>query len=136
MVRVNWHCERVRNSQRRRNRDMMIIGCDLHTRFQQIALLDTETGEVEEKRLEHERGEAKGFYEGLREPALVGIETTGYTRWFREMLEELGHELVVGEAAKIRALKTRQQHHDRGDAQHILNLLVRGDFPKVWLPPA
>jgi transposase len=115
---------------------MIIIGCDFHSRMQVIARLDTETGEVVEKELEHESGEAKAFYEGLKEPALVGIETTGYTRWFAEMLEELGHELVVGEAGKIRAMKTRKQHHDRGDVQHILSLLVRGDFPKIWLPPA
>jgi len=115
---------------------MIIIGCDLHSRMQVIAMLDTETGEVVERELEHESGEARAFYEGLKEPALVGIETTGYTRWFAELLSELGHELVVGEAGKIRALKTRKQHYDRGDAEHILNLLVRGDFPKVWLPPA
>ncbi len=115
---------------------MIIIGCDFHTRFEQIAMLDTETGEVVERRLEHENGEAKRFYEGLKEPALVGIESTGYTIWFAEMLAELGHELVVGEAGKIRAKETRKQKHDRRDAQLILDLLVRGDFPKVWLPPA
>ncbi len=113
---------------------MMIIGCDLHTRSQQIAMLDTETGEVVEKKLEHENGEARRFYEGLKEPALVGIETMGYTWWFAQMLGELGHELVVGEAAKIRKMETRPQKHDRRDAEHLLNLLVRGDFPKVWLP--
>jgi transposase len=113
---------------------MNIIGCDFHTRAQQIAMLDTETGEVIEKRLEHENGEARRFYEGLKGPALEGIETTGYTRWFAEMLAELGHELVVGEAGKIRARDPRQQKHDRRDAELILNLLVRGDFPRVWLP--
>ena len=115
---------------------MIIIGCDFHTRFEQIAMVDTKTGEVEEKRLEHENGEAKRFYEGLKEPALVGIESTGYAQWFGEMLAELGHELVVGEAGKIRAKETRKQKHDRRDAEHILNLLIRGDFPKVWLPSA
>jgi len=115
---------------------MIIIGCDFHTRSQQIAMLETETGEVVEKRLEHESGEAKRFYEGLKEEALVGIESTGYTRWFAEMLAELGHELVVGEAGKIRAKQTRKQKYDRRDAQHLLNLLVTGDFPKIWLPPA
>jgi transposase len=115
---------------------MIIIGCDLHTRFEQIAMLDTETGELVEKRVEHESGEAKRFYEGLKEPALVGIESTGYTRWFTEMLGELGHELVVGEAGKIRAKDPRKQKHDRRDAELILNLLVRGDFPKIWLPAA
>jgi transposase len=91
---------------------------------------------VVEKRLEHESGEAKAFYEGLKEPTLVGIESTGYARWFAEMLEEFGHELAVGEAGKIRAKQTRKQKHDRRDAEHILNLLVKGDFPKIWLPAA
>ncbi len=115
---------------------MIIIGCDFHTRFEQIAMLDTETGELVEKRLDHESGEAQRFYAGLKEPALVGIESTGYTLWFAEMLGELGHELVVGEAGKIRAKETRKQKHDRRDADHILNLLVRGDFPRIWLPSA
>ena len=95
---------------------MIIIGCDFHTRFQQIAMLDTETGEVVEKRLEHEDGEAKRFYAGIETPALVGIESTGYSLWFAEMLQELGHELAVGDAAKIRASETRKQKHDRRDA--------------------
>ena len=115
---------------------MIIIGCDLHTRFQQIAMLDTETGEVVERRLEHEDGEARRFYEGLKEPALVGIESTGYAVWFQEMLAELGHELGVGDAAKIRAMNPRKQKHDRRDAAHLLNLLGRGDFPRIWLPSA
>ncbi len=115
---------------------MIIIGCDLHTRSEQIAMLDTETGEFEERRLEHEDGEVRRFYAGLKEPALVGIESTGYTRWFADLLAELGHELVVGEAGKIRAKETRKQKHDRRDAEHILNLLLRGDFPKIWLPSA
>ena len=115
---------------------MIIIGCDFHSRSEQMAMLDTETGEVVEKRLEHENGEVKRFYEGLKEPALVGIESTSYTRWFAEMLAGMGHELVVGEAGKIRAKETGKQKHDRRDAQHILNLLVGGDFPKIWLPSA
>jgi transposase len=113
---------------------MLIIGCDLHTRTQQIAMLDTETGEIVARRLEHEKGEAKRFYEGLKEAALVGMESTGYALWFAAMLAELGHELVVGDAAKIRAMEPRKQKHDRRDAEHLLNLLVRGDFPRLWLP--
>jgi transposase len=85
---------------------------------------------------DHESGEARKFYEQLKEAALVGIEATGYTRWFAEMLASLGHELVVGEAGKIRAMQPRKQKHDRRDAQHLLNLLMRGDFPKIWLPEA
>jgi len=33
--------------------NMIIVGCDYHPGFQQIAYVDTETGEVKEQRLEH-----------------------------------------------------------------------------------
>ncbi len=86
--------------------------------------------------MEHENDGARRFYERLKEPALVGIETTGHTRWFAEMLAELGHGLVVGDATKIRAKEPRKQKHERRDTEHLLSLLIRGDFPKVWVPPA
>ena len=68
---------------------MKIVGCDLHTRYQQIAMLDTETGELIERRLEHAKGEARAFYAELQGPVRVGIEATGYTRWFERLLAEL-----------------------------------------------
>src|SRR3974390_2852425 len=55
---------------------MQIVGCDLHTRYQQIAVLDSETGELIERRLEHANGEARAFYAGLQGPVRVGIEAT------------------------------------------------------------
>jgi len=44
---------------------MLIIGCDFHTRYQQIAMLDEQTGELIERRLEHPSGEAHEFYRDL-----------------------------------------------------------------------
>jgi transposase len=79
---------------------MMIIGCDLHTRYQQIAMVDTDTGEMVESRLEHANGEARAFYAALQSPVRVGIEATGYTHWFEALLAELGHELWMGDAAR------------------------------------
>jgi hypothetical protein len=91
---------------------MMIQGCDLHTRYQQIAMLDTDTGELVERRLEHENGEARAFYAALSGPVRVRIEATGHTHWFEAMLAELGHELWMGDAAKIRASVVRKQKTD------------------------
>jgi transposase len=113
---------------------MRIIGCDLHTRFQQIAMLDTDTGEMVERRLEHESGEARAFYAGLRPPVQVGIEATGHTRWFERMLGELGHELWVGDAARIRASVVRKQKTDARDAAQLLELLLSRRFPRIWRP--
>ena len=113
---------------------MLIIGCDLHSRYQVIAMLDTETGEVITRRLEHEGGEAKAFYAGLEKAALIGIEATGYTQWFERLLAELGHELWVGDPAEIRARAVRRQKTDTRDAEHLLDLLINKRFPRVWVP--
>jgi hypothetical protein len=51
---------------------MKIVGCDLHTRYQQIAMLDQDTGELVERRLEHESGEARAFYRSWAGPVRVG----------------------------------------------------------------
>ena len=113
---------------------MIIIGCDFHTRFQQIAMLEPETGEVIERRLEHASGEAQAFYAALAGRARVGMEATGYAHWFEEMLAEQGHELWVGNAAEIRAAMVRKQKTDSRDACHLLDLLLRDKFPRIWIP--
>jgi transposase len=113
---------------------MSIIGCDLHTRYQVIAILDTEGGAMVTRRLEHENGEAKAFYAKLPKPSLVGIEATGYTQWFERMVAELGHELWVGDPAEIRARAVRRQKTDTRDAEHLLDLLANQRFPRLWVP--
>jgi len=113
---------------------MKIVGCDLHTRYQQIAMLDEETGELVERRLEHESGEARAFYAALSAAVRVGIEATGHTRWFERMLAELGHELWIGDAAQIRASMVRKQKTDARDAAHLLDLLLSDRFPRIWRP--
>jgi transposase len=113
---------------------MKIVGCDLHTRYQQIAMLDEETGVLIERRLEHANGEAKEFYAKLAGPVRVGIEATGYTRWFERLQAELGHELWIGDAARIRASAVRKQKTDARDAAQLLELLLSGRFPRLWRP--
>ena len=113
---------------------MKIIGCDLHARQQTIAMLDSETGELEEKTLEHEGETVREFYSALPGPILVGIEATGSMQWFLELMEELGIECRVGHPAKIRKAETRKQKHDRRDARLLLTLLAENRFPTIWMP--
>ena len=113
---------------------MQIVGCDFHPSFQQVAVLDVSSGEVWEKKLSHATGEAERFYRALEPPVLIGMETTGNSLWFERLMEQLGHELWIGDAAKIRASFVRKQKTDRRDAAHILQLLVEKRFPRVWIP--
>ena len=114
---------------------MMIIGCDFHPRFQQIAFVDQETGEYGELRLNHPE-EAERFYRSVvGRPVRIGAEATGNFRWFRHLMEELGYEFLLGDATAIRAACPRRQKTDKRDARHILNMLVEDRFPVVWQPP-
>jgi transposase len=112
---------------------MLIIGCDYHPGFQQIAFVDTETGEIGERRLTH-REEAEQFYGSLKEGTVrVGMEASGHARWFERLLAELQFELWIGDAAEIRAKRVRKQKTDRQDAQLLLTLLMENRFPRIWV---
>jgi transposase len=117
---------------------MLIIGCDYHPGFQQIAFLDNETGEVGDRRLVH-REEAEQFYGKLQEQGLqvrVGMEASGHARWFERLLQELQFELWIGDAAEIRTKRVRKQKTDRQDAQLLLRLMIEERFPRIWVPDA
>lgn len=113
---------------------MQIVGCDFHPSFQQVAILDISTGEVRELKLVHAAGDAERFYRELEGPALIGMESTGNTLWFERLMERLGHELWIGDAAQIRASYIRRQKTDKRDAAHILQLLMDRRFPRIWAP--
>jgi transposase len=112
---------------------MKIVGCDFHPSYQQVAVLDTSTGVVEEFQLKHANGEAERFYRELEAPALVGMEATGNSQWFEELVKSRGHELWIGDAARIRASYVRKQKTDKRDADHILTLLIEKRFPRIWI---
>jgi transposase len=113
---------------------MTFVGCDLHTRTQQVAVLDTHSGEMGEHQLVHEGPAVEEFYAALPRPVTVGIESTGYANWFHTLLQRLGHTLLVGDAAKIRAMVVRKTKTDRRDALHLLDLLRHDRFPTIWVP--
>jgi hypothetical protein len=98
---------------------MNIIGCDLHTRYQVVAWIDEATGEIRTRRLEHENGEARAFYASWPRGARIGIEATFPVLWFERLASECGHELWVGDAARIRASEVRQQKTDTRDAESV-----------------
>ena len=113
---------------------MMIIGCDFHPSFQQIAYVVQETGEYGERRLSHP-GEAEQFYRSLAgRDVRIGVEATGNFRWFHKLMSELGHELLLGDASAIHASAPREQRTDKRDARHILKLLMENRFPAIWQP--
>ena len=111
----------------------LYCGVDFHSRRQTVCYCNTEDGEVKVKDLHHYEDDVRSFYEQFKnEQIIVGYETSGYARWFETMLFELGIEVWVGDAAEISRLGKRRQKNDRRDAEHILDLMLKGEFPKLY----
>ena len=113
---------------------MTFVGCDLHARQQHVAVLDTKTGEVQAHRLAHDGQTVESFYASLPRPVTIGVESTGYAQWFHALIQRQGHTLLVGDAARIRAMVVRKTKTDRRDAAHLLQLVSEDRFPVIWVP--
>lgn len=113
----------------------LYIGVDLHPHQQTAAWCDTRTGETETVDLKHDLGKVREFYAGLSEQAIVGIEASSKMTWFENMLTDTGHKLFVGNPVLIRKRATSRHKSDRRDAELILELLMRNEFPAIWRRP-
>src|SRR6266508_4417423 len=115
--------------------DTIYIGVDFHARQQTICYLTTEEGEVLTCELKHQnKDEVRGFYGQFSGRVVVGLEASGYSPWFEQLLEDLGHEVWLGDASEIRRRARRRQKNDRRDAELILDLLVHDEFPRIHRP--
>jgi len=115
---------------------MIIIGVDYHPEFQQLAFVDTDTGELSEARLRNPE-QAEQFYRELAVQGAqvrIGMEASGHARWLERLFAELQFELWIGDAAEICSKRVRKQKTDRQDAQLILQLLLENRFPRIWVP--
>ena len=112
---------------------MMIIGVDYHPSFQAIAFLMEETGECGEQELNHSDGQAEKFYRDLKQRGIsvrIGMEATGYSRWFERLLAELG----IGDPAQIKAKRVKKQKTDRNDVRLLRRLMRENNLPQIWIP--
>jgi transposase len=96
-----------------------------------------ETGECGDQELNHSEGQAERFYRDLKQRGIcvrVGMEATGYSRWFERLLAELGFELWIGDPAEIKAKRVKKQKNDRNDARLLRRLMLENNFPQIWVP--
>jgi hypothetical protein len=113
----------------------LYCGVGFHARQQTVCYCDSAEGKIHRKELDHRKDEVLTFYSQLKGEAIVGLEASGYSTWFIELLEHLGHQVLIGDASEIRRVARRRQKNDRRAAGLILDLLLKGEFPQVHRPP-
>lgn len=109
----------------------LYIGVDFHPHQQTVSYCRTETGEVYQTSLSHNVELVRRFYEQFT-GAVVGIESSGMASWFEQLMNDLGHELLVGNPRLIRARARSRHKSDKRDADLILDLLLKDEFPALW----
>ena len=109
----------------------LYIGVDLHPYQQTVAWCDSETGETQTLTLRHELEKVRQFYQQLP-TGIVAIEASSKAVWFENLLSETNHQLLVGNPLTIRQRATSRHKSDRRDAELILHLLMKQEFPSIW----
>jgi transposase len=84
------------------------FGVDFHARQQPICCCDTADGEIYRSQLDHEKSDLRCFDSQFTGEVVVGLEASGYSTWFVELLEGLGHQVLIGDAAEVRRLAKRR----------------------------
>jgi transposase len=103
----------------------MVVGLDLSDKTSRYCTLDA-NGEVQgEGSIRNTEQGVRGHFERL-EPCLVAIETGTHSWWMGKLIAELGHEVVVANTRKVRAISHNDKKSDRADAQ-MLARLARSD---------
>lgn len=107
-------------------------GVDFHARQQTLAYCHTQDGEIKFLQLQHEdRAALQRFYTQLPPPVVVGLEAGGYSDWFERWLAARGIEVQVGNPAEIRRRARSRQKNDWRDAELLLDLLLKDEFPRI-----
>ena len=115
--------------------DTIYIGVDFHARQQTICSLTTMGGEIQTHELKHQnKDDVRAFYAQFTGHVIVGLEASGYSPWFEQLLEDLGHEVWLGDATEIRRRARWRQKNDRRDAELILDLMLHDEFPRLHRP--
>lgn len=110
----------------------LYIGVDFHPYEQSVVYCDDRNGEIGFRRFLHSDKQALiSFYRKCGADAVIGVEATGCLWWFEKMLFDNGITLKIGDPRMIRRAALSRHKNDFRDAETILDLLMRGQFPAI-----
>ncbi len=108
------------------------IGVDFHPYEQSVAYVNDRDGEIGYRRFLHsDKQSIKAFYKKCGVDAVIGTEATGSLLWFEKLLFDNGMRLRIGDPRMIRRAALSRHKNDFRDAETILDLLMREQFPAI-----
>ncbi len=99
-----------------------VIGMDLGDKVNYFCVLDGASGDIlQEGRVACRERELRSVFGGFS-PSLVAIEAGTHSPWISRLLGELGHEALVGNPRKLRAVYTNDRKSDERDAEMLARI--------------
>ena len=105
-----------------KGRPKMTAGLDLGDRYSYLCLIDQESGQVMEEGRLRTTPEAFRRRFASERPMRIAIEAGTHSPWASRVLEELGHEVLVANARKLRLIYSNKQKTDQIDAENLARL--------------
>jgi transposase len=94
---------------------------DLGDRFSHYCVLNKDGEVVEEGRIPTREGALRRQFEG--EPRQrIAMECGTHSPWVSRQLKKLGHQVIVANARKLRAISQNESKNDRADAEMLARL--------------
>jgi transposase len=113
------------------DKTLLTMGLDLGDRFSHYCLLNEEREMVEEGRIQSTEAAFRRHF--AAQPRLrVALECGTHSPWVSRLLAELGHQPIVANARKIRAITASESKNDRNDAEKLARFAAQD--PKLLSP--
>jgi len=100
---------------------MTFIGIDLGDRHSHIFIVGSNGDLIEESRLPTTRPSFQRKFSSLA-GCRVAMEVGAHSRWASHLLRDLGHDVLVANARKLRAIYSNPRKGDRADAETLARL--------------
>jgi transposase len=112
------------------------LGCDVHKRYSQIAVLNAEGKLCQREKIAHSPEILREYLSQFPAGTPVAFETVGNWYWVAEAIEAAGCEPLLAHAAKAKVMMGNVNKSDKLDAEGLATLLHLGKLPRVWIPQA
>lgn len=101
-----------------RPRPAVTVGIDLGDRFSHYCVLNEYSEVIEEGRMATTRAALEKHFRG-EGGQRIAVECGTHSAWVSQLLEGMGHEVVVANARNIRAITGSESKNDRNDAEKL-----------------
>jgi transposase len=114
---------------------MIHVGLDMHKKFSEVAVMESDGRIVDRRRLLHaDKQSIHDYFSQLPAPVTVTMESTRTWYWLYELLEEYA-EVKLANPRKVRLIAEAKVKTDKIDARTLAHLERTGFLPESYIPP-